>query len=167
MHDVVPCGGVLHVPAVHHHRVLELLGPGLVVDSELVHVSVGHHHQLVHHAVELVVVGDGDGGAADLAELGAAGAALHQLHLEVLVLLLLHVVDDLDLEVALGLAMLEHQLALAADVVLAADGGLVHGAPLDGHVPVRAVLPDDGQLRAPDALLHQVASLLKLEGAGL
>ncbi len=52
VHDVVACGGVLHVAAVHVHGVLQLLRPGLVVHSHAVHVHVGHHHEAIHDRVE-------------------------------------------------------------------------------------------------------------------
>ena len=52
VHDVVAGSGVLNVPAVDVHGVLELLGPGLVVYPHAVHVVVGHNHELVHHRVE-------------------------------------------------------------------------------------------------------------------
>jgi hypothetical protein len=39
--------------------------------------------------------------------------------------------------------VLEGERALAADVVLAVDGGLVDRAPLDLDLAVRAVLPEN------------------------
>ena len=166
MHHIISSGRILNVPAVNNHRVFKLLSPGLVVHSQLVHVSVGHQHQLVHHACELVVIGYGDGGLGDLAKLGPVVGFI-ELHLEILVLLALHVVNDLDLQVSLSLAVFEVNLALASHIVLPADGRLVHRPPLDGDVAVRSVLSDDGDDGVAAALLHQVASLLELEGAGL
>ena len=93
VHDVVAGGGVLHVTAVHVHCVLELLGPGLVVNAHPVNIVTGHDHHLVHDVVELVVVGDRDSSAVDLADLGP-GARVEKLQLKVLVLLEFHVVND-------------------------------------------------------------------------
>jgi len=102
VHDVVAGGGVLDVAAVDIHGVLKLLRPSLVVHAHRVHVVVGHEHHAVEDAVEFVVVGDGDGRAVDLAHLGAS-RGLEQLHLEVLVLLEVHVVDDGDADGAVRL----------------------------------------------------------------
>ena len=54
--------------------------PSFVVHPHSVHVVVCHDEELVHDGVELVVVGDGHGGAVDLADLGAA-SRVEQLHL--------------------------------------------------------------------------------------
>ena len=166
MHHVVSSGRILNVPAVNNHRVFKLLSPGLVVHPQLVHVSVGHQHQLVHHPGELVVVGDGDGGLGDLAELGPI-VRLVELHLEILILLALHVVNDLNLEVSLSLAVFEVNLPLPSNKVLPTDGRLVYRPPLDGDVAVSSVLSDDGDDGIAAALLHQVAALLELEGPRL
>ena len=53
VHDVVARRRVLDVAAVHVHRVFQLLRPRLVVHAHPVHVHVGHHHQPIHHRVEL------------------------------------------------------------------------------------------------------------------
>ena len=166
MHHVVSRGRTLNVPAVDNHRVFKLLSPGLVVHPQLVHVSVGHQHQLVHHPGELVVVGDGDGGLGDLAELGPV-VRFVELHLEVLILLTLHVVNDLNLQVSLSFAVFEVDFPLAANKVLPADGRLVDRPPLYCDVAVCSVLSDDGDDGIAAALLHEVASLLELEGPGL
>jgi len=108
------------------------------VHAHPVHVGVSHQQLPVHHAVELVVVGNGDGGAGELAE-GGVVRHLVQFHLEVLVLLVDHVVHDGDLDVALGLAVFEGDGPLAANVVLAVDGGLVDRAPRKIHVTVSSI----------------------------
>ena len=148
MHNVVHAGGVLEVATVDNHRVLELLGPSLIVHTHSVHVGVGHQHQLVHDTVKLVVIGDGDRRALDSPKAGAVGH-LVQFNLKVLVLLVDHVVDDGNLEVALRFAMLKMEDALATLVVLAADGGLVHRLPLDVNVAVGSVLPEQKRYKIP------------------
>ena len=139
MHDIVRGGSILHVPAVHDHGVLDLLGPGIVVHAHTINVRVGHQKQLVHHAVELVVVGDGDRGPLQFAE-GSSVVNLVELDLKVLVLLVLHVVHDGDDDVPLRLAVLELKHALPTLVVLAVDGRFVQRPPLHIHFSVSAVL---------------------------
>ena len=42
VHDVVSCSGRLNISAIDDHGVFELLGPGLIVDSKLVNISICH-----------------------------------------------------------------------------------------------------------------------------
>ena len=140
MHDIVTRSCILNVSAINYHRVLDLLGPGLVVHSHAVHIGVGHQQQLVHHAVELIVVSDRHRCPLQFAQCAAAGD-LVELYLKVLVLLVLHVVYDGYNDLALGLSVLELQHALTALKVLAVDGSLVHRSPLHVHFAVSSVLP--------------------------
>ena len=108
------------------------------MNSQFVHVGVGHHHHLVHDRVELVVIGDGDGGLGDLAKL-APVVHLVELHLEVLVLLDVHVVDDGDVDRPLGLSVLELQLTLAAGEIFPRDRRLVDRFPFHFQVAIRSI----------------------------
>ena len=51
------------------------------------------------------------------------------------------------------LAMVELDESFSSLVVLAVDGGLVDGPPVDSHGPVGPVLPQDGDLGLAAALL--------------
>ena len=140
MHDIVTRSCILNVSTINYHRVLDLLGPCLVVHSHAVHVGIGHQKQLVHHAVKLIVVGDRHRCPLQFAQC-AAVVDLVELYLKVLVLLVLHVVYDGYNDVALGLPVLELQHTLATLEVLAVDGSLVHRSPLHVHLAVSSVLP--------------------------
>merc|ERR1719336_27253 len=162
VHDVVGGAGTIDVASVHHHGVLHLLSPGLVLNSQLVHVGIGHHHHLVHDRVELVVIGDGDGGLGDLAEL-APVVNLVQLHLEVLVLLDVHVVDDGDIDRPLGLSMLELELTLPAGEVFPRDRRLVDRFPFHFQVSICSIFSQHRKQRFSTALFDQVAATFELE----
>merc|ERR1719336_755547 len=162
VHDVVGGAGTLDVASVHHHGILHLLSPCLVLNSQLVHVGVGHHHHLVHDRVELVVIGDGDGGLGDLAKL-APVVNLVQLHLEVLVLLDVHVVDDGDVDRPLGLAMLELQLTLPAGEIFPRDRRLVDRFPFHFQVAICSIFSQHRKQRFSTALFDQVAATFELE----
>ena len=140
VHYVVDGCRIVDVPSVHHHRVLHLLSPGLVLNPQLIHVCAGHHHHLVHDRVELVVVGDCDGGLGDLAQFSAV-VHLVQLNLKVLVLLCLHVVDNGDVDRSLRLSVLELQFSFTASVVLARDSCLVNCLPFHLQVSICSILP--------------------------
>jgi len=62
--------------------------------------------------------------------------------------------------------VVEFYKAFSALIVLAVDGRLVDGPPVNGDGPVSPVLPQDGNLGVAAALLHQVPAFLELERAG-
>merc|ERR1719266_1539744 len=65
VHNVVPCGGIFNISAIHNHRIFELLSPCLIVHSELINIRICHQHQLVHNTVELIIICNCDSGFSD------------------------------------------------------------------------------------------------------
>ncbi len=119
---------------------LELLCPCFIVNTHTIHVRVGHQQQLTHHTVELVVVGDSDRGALHLSKLCPL-CYLQQLNLKHFILLWLKIIYNGNADVALGLAMLEGQLALSAGIVLAVDGRFIDSLPFYYDFAVSTILP--------------------------
>ena len=141
VHDIVYSAGLLNISSVDYHGIFQLLGPCIVVNSEFIHISVGPHHNLVHDAVEVIVVGDGNSSFLDLAKLPTV-VHLVQFYLKVFILLRIHVVHNGNVNAPLGLAVLELDDTLPAGEVLATDRRLVRCLPLDGDVTIRPVLPE-------------------------
>ena len=164
--EVVHVTGASNVTSVDQHGVPELLGVRLVIHSDSVQVHPRLEGQLVENPGELVIVDDGHHSPHLLPELCLV-VGFVELHLELLILLLLHVVNDGNAEISVGLSVVEGDLSLPSAVILPIDSVLVLGPPLESHLPVRPALPADGQPGHPGALLHHVAPLLELEGPGL
>ena len=59
MKEIVHVGSAGYISSIDHHGVPELLGVGLVVNTQLVQVDPGLHCQLVHDPVEFIIVDDG------------------------------------------------------------------------------------------------------------
>ena len=134
---------------------LELLAPAGLVETELLQLLVGEGDHVVDDLLVLLVVGDGDGGPGDGAELAALVAQLEELHLEEL----LgpggaHVVDDGDLDVLRGLPGLEVDRPLSSSEILPVKGRLVYSPVLHLNIPVSSVLPVHRQDGVATALLR-------------
>ena len=59
MHQIVRVCGVLQVASIDQHRVLDLLGPAALVQTELGELGLGHGDHVVDDVVVLLVAGDG------------------------------------------------------------------------------------------------------------